>query len=94
MVNSSCFPALTRVLTRESDKPARHDSCGTWNPAEVDLFLSAASPVCPAARLWLPNPAGEPLPAHLPVFASGDERRILLQLDAANSALRRASRRT
>ena len=70
-----------------------HALWGIRLSAEVSLFLSAASLVCVAGWLWLLNPAGETVPAHLPVFASGDEQRILLQLDAANSALLRASRR-
>jgi hypothetical protein len=93
MVNSFGFAALTRVLTRESDKPRHNDSRGTGNPAEISLFLSAASLVCVAAWLWLLNPAGETVPARLPVFVPGDERRNLLHLDAANSALLPASRR-
>jgi hypothetical protein len=70
-----------------------HALWGIRLSAEVNLFLSAASLVCVAGWLWLLNPAGETVPVHLPVFGSGDERRILLQLDAANSALLRASRR-
>jgi hypothetical protein len=70
-----------------------HALWGIRLSAEVNLFLSAASLLCVAGWLWLLNPAGETVPAHLPVFGSGDEQRILLQLDAANSALLRASRR-
>ena len=70
-----------------------HALWGIRLSAEVNLFVSAASLVCVAGWLWLLNPAGETVSAHLPVFASGDERRILLQLDTANAALLRASRK-
>jgi hypothetical protein len=70
-----------------------HALWGIRLSAEVNLFVSAASLLCVAGWLWLLNPAGETTPARLPVFGSGDERRILLQLDAANSALLRASRK-
>jgi len=46
-----------------------------------------------AGWLWLLNPAGETVQAHLPVIGSGDEQRILLQLDTLNAALLRASRK-
>jgi hypothetical protein len=61
--------------------------------AEVSLFLSGASLICVGGWLWLLNPAGETAPARLPVFGSGDEQRILLQLETVNTALLRASRK-
>jgi hypothetical protein len=70
-----------------------HALWGKKLSTEVNLFLSAASLVCVAGWLWLLNPAGETVQAHLPVIGSGDEQRILLQLDTLNAALLRASRK-
>jgi len=61
--------------------------------AEVNLFLGGASLLCVVGWLVLLNPAGENVQAHLPVFGSGDEERILRGLDTVNAALMRASRR-
>ena len=61
--------------------------------AEVNLFLSCASLVCVAAWIFLLTPAGEAARARVPLLGSGDEERILRELDAVNSALLRASRR-
>lgn len=60
--------------------------------AEVNLFLSCTSLLCVGAWLLLLNPAGETVQAHLPLFRSGDEERILRELDSANAALLRISR--
>ncbi|MFY9725260.1 MAG: hypothetical protein WAJ87_07175 [Bryobacteraceae bacterium] len=60
--------------------------------AEVNLFLSCTSLLCVVAWLLLLNPAGENVPAHLPLLGSGDEEKILRELDAVNAALLRASR--
>lgn len=59
---------------------------------EVNLFLSCTWLLCVAAWLLLLNPAGENVPAHLPLLGSGDEEKILRELDAVNAALLRASR--
>lgn len=61
--------------------------------AELSLFLSCMSLVCVTAWLLLLNPAGESVQARLPVFGSGDEERILRNLDAVNAALLRVSRK-
>lgn len=61
--------------------------------AEVNLFLSGASLVSVAGWLWLLDPAGETAQTRLPVFGSGDEQRVLLQLETVNTALLRASRK-
>ncbi len=60
--------------------------------AEVNLFLSCTSLVCVGGWLLLLNPAWESVPAHLPLFRSGDEEKILRELDSVNAALLRISR--
>jgi hypothetical protein len=70
-----------------------HALWGKKLSGEVDLFLSGAWLLCVAGWLWLLNPAGEKVEAHLPVIGPGDEQRILLQLDTVNAALLRVSRK-
>ncbi|MGB9457162.1 MAG: hypothetical protein WCB12_14030 [Bryobacteraceae bacterium] len=60
--------------------------------AELSLSLSCVSLLCVGAWLLLLNPAGENVPAHLPLLGSGDEEKILRELDAVNAALLRVSR--
>jgi len=90
MVHAAIFPFyfLSRALGF-----LLHALWGIKLSEEVNLFLSGAALACVAGWLWLLNPTGETVEAHLPVFGSGDEQRILLQLDTANAALLRASRR-
>jgi hypothetical protein len=57
---------------------------------EVDLVLMSATTGCVIAWLFLLNPAGEQVRDELPQLAGEHERRLLIQLDAVNSALLKA----
>ena len=60
---------------------------------EINLFLMGISSACVVAWLVLLNAKGEKVQVTTRQFGRGDEERILLQLDALNDTLLRASRK-
>ena len=60
---------------------------------EINLFLMGTSSACMVAWLVLLNARGEKVQVTTQHFGRGDEERILLQLDALNDTLLRASRK-
>jgi hypothetical protein len=60
---------------------------------EVDMLFTGTSSACMVAWLVLLNARGEKVQVTTQHFGRGDEERILLQLDALNDTLLRASRK-